>query len=99
LGLGRAAAAGRGVELDDVSARGRDGVTGARKRGDIGFGVLRGGDVVGEHSVTFAADGERIELAHRATDRRIYSRGALRAALWARDKSPGLYSMIDVLGL
>jgi 4-hydroxy-tetrahydrodipicolinate reductase len=99
LGLGRAAAAGRGVELDDVSARGRDGMTGARRRGDIGFGVLRGGDVVGEHSVTFAADGERIELAHRATDRRIYSRGALRATLWARGKPPGLYSMIDVLGL
>lgn len=99
LGLGRAAAAGRGVDLDDVSARGRDGMTGARQRGDIGFGVLRGGDVVGEHSVTFAADGERIELAHRATDRRIYSRGALRATLWARNKVPGLYSMIDVLGL
>ncbi len=99
LALGRAAAAGRGVALDDVSARGRDGVTGARKPGDIGFAVLRGGDVVGEHSVIFAADGERLELGHRATDRRIYSRGALRAALWARGKPPGLYSMIDVLGL
>ncbi len=99
LGLGQAAAAGRGVDLDDVAARGRDGLTGARKRGDIGFGVSRGGDVVGEHSVTFAADGERLELAHRATDRGIYARGALRAALWARGKPPGLYSMIDVLGL
>ena len=99
LGLGRAAARGRGVALDDVAARGRDGMTGARRRGDIGFASLRGGDVVGEHSVTFAADGERLELGHRASDRRIYSRGALRAALWARGKPPGLYSMIDVLGL
>ena len=99
LGLGRAAARGRGVDLDAVAARGRDGMTGPRRRGDIGFGVLRAGDVVGEHSVIFAADGERLELAHRATDRRIYSRGALRAALWARGKPPGLYSMIDVLGL
>ena len=99
LGLGAAAARGRGVELDDVAVRGRDGITAARKRGDIGFGVLRAGDVVGEHSVTFAADGERIELTHRATDRRIYARGAIRAAFWARDKGPGLYSMADVLGL
>lgn len=99
LGLGAAAARGRGVELDTVAVRGRDGMTGARQRGAIGFASLRAGDVVGEHSVTFAADGERIELAHRATDRRIYARGALRAALWARGKDPGLYSMADVLGL
>lgn len=99
LGLGRAAARGRGVELDDVARRGRDGITGARRRGDIGFASLRAGDVVGDHSVTFAADGERIELTHRASDRRIYTRGALRAALWARGKGPGLYSMADVLGI
>ena len=99
LGLGAAAARGRGVELDDVAIRGRDGITGARARGAIGFASLRAGDVVGDHSVTFAADGERIELAHRATDRRIYARGALRAALWAQGKGPGLYSMSDVLGL
>ena len=99
LGLGRAAAKGRGVELDHVAARGRDGMTGARTRGAIGFASLRAGDVVGDHSVTFAADGERIELSHRASDRRIYARGALRAAFWARGKAPGLYSMADVLGL
>jgi 4-hydroxy-tetrahydrodipicolinate reductase len=99
LGLGAAAARGRGVDLDDVAIRGRDGMTGARRRGAIGFASLRAGDVVGDHSVIFAADGERIELAHRATDRRIYARGALRAALWARGKAPGLYSMADVLGL
>ncbi len=99
LGLGRAAAKGRGVELDDVAVRGRDGKTGARPRGAIGFASLRAGDVVGDHSVTFAADGERIEISHRAGDRRIYARGALRAGLWARGKAPGLYSMADVLGL
>lgn len=99
LGLGRAAARGRGVELDDVALRGRDGMTGPRPRGAIGFASLRAGDVVGDHSVTFAADGERIELSHRAGDRRIYARGALRAAFWARGKAPGLYSMADVLGL
>ncbi len=99
LGLGRAAARGRGVDLDAVASRGRDGHTGARRRGAIGFASLRAGDVVGDHSVTFAADGERIELIHRASDRRIYARGALRAALWARGKPPGLYSMADVLGI
>ena len=99
LALGRAAAAGRGVDLDDVAKRGRDGLTGARRRGDIGFAALRGGDVVGDHRVVFAADGERIELGHIATSREIYARGALRAALWAQGKPPGLYSMVDVLGL
>ena len=99
LGLGRAAAAGRGVELDAVAERGRDGITGPRKRGAIGMAALRGGDLVGEHTVTFAADGERVELTHRATSREIYARGALRAALWARGKPPGLYGMADVLGL
>lgn len=99
LGLGRAAAKGRGVALEAVSQRGRDGITGARKPGAIGFAALRGGDVVGEHRVIFAGAGERIELAHIATDRVIYAKGAVRAALWARGKPPGLYGMKDVLGL
>lgn len=99
LALGKAAAEGRGVSLDRVAARGRDGITGARRRGDIGFAVLRGGDVVGEHTVVFAADGERVEITHKATSREIFARGAIRAALWAQDKPPGFYSMADVLGL
>jgi 4-hydroxy-tetrahydrodipicolinate reductase len=99
LALGEAAARGRGVRLADVEARGRDGLTGARKAGAIGFAALRGGDVVGDHVVTFAGAGERIELAHRATDRRIYARGAVTAARWLQGKPPGLYGMADVLGL
>jgi len=99
LMLGEAAATGRGVSLDDVSDRARDGITGARERGDIGFHAIRGGDVVGEHDVIFAADGERIVLRHLATDRRIFARGALKAALWGRGRKPGEYAMIDVLGL
>ena len=99
LGLGEAAARGRGVDLAEVAQRARNGVTGERRRGDIGFAALRGGDVVGEHSVIFAGDGERIELTHKAAGRHIFARGAVRAALWARGKPPGLYSMIDVLGL
>ena len=99
LMLGEAAAEGRGVALKDVQDRGRDGITGARKMGDIGFAALRGGDVVGEHDVIFAADGERIVLRHLATDRRIFARGALKAALWGQDKKPGQYDMMDVLGL
>ena len=99
LMLGRAAAEGRSVKLDDVGVRVRDGHTGARRRGDIGFATLRGGSVVGEHSVIFAADGERVELTHRAADRGIFARGAVKAALWGRGKPPGLYSMMDVLGL
>lgn len=99
LGLGRAAAAGRGVALEDVWQKVRDGHTGARPRGEIGFATLRGGDVVGDHTVVFAADGERVELTHKASGRGIYAKGAVRAALWARDKSPGLYSMRDVLGV
>ena len=98
LGLGRAAARGRGVALDAVGRRGRDGATGARPRGEIGFAALRGGDVVGDHSVIFAADGERLELTHRAASRRTYARGALRAARWAQTRRPGLYTMADVLG-
>ena len=97
--LGRAAAEGRGIDLAKHSARGRDGMTGARKPGDIGFASLRGGTVVGEHSVIFAGPAERVELTHRAEDRLIFARGALHAALWARGKTPGLYSMADVLGL
>ena len=99
LGLGAAAAKGRGVELAKVAARGRDGITGARKSGAIGFASLRGGDVVGDHSVMFAGEGERLELVHKASSRKIYSRGALRAALWVAGKKPGVYDMADVLGL
>lgn len=99
LMLGEAAAEGRGVNLKDVSDRGRDGITGARKRGDIGFTAIRGGDIVGEHDVLFAAAGERITLRHVATDRTIFARGALKAALWGQDKAPGAYDMFDVLGL
>jgi 4-hydroxy-tetrahydrodipicolinate reductase len=99
LMLGKAAAEGRGVDLGKVSARGRDGHTGARRRGDIGFASLRGGSVVGDHTVIFAADGELVELTHRAGDRGIFARGAVRAALWGRGKGPGLFSMMDVLGI
>jgi 4-hydroxy-tetrahydrodipicolinate reductase len=99
LMLGGAAAAGRGVDLAQRSVRGRDGLTAARSPGDIGFASLRGGTVVGEHSVIFAGPAERVELTHRAEDRMIFARGALHAALWARGKKPGLYSMADVLGL
>ena len=99
LMLGEAAASGRGVRLADVSDRRRDGITGARKRGNIGFAAIRGGDIVGEHDVMFAAHGERIILRHVASDRSVFARGALRAALWGQGKSPGQYDMIDVLGL
>jgi len=99
LMLGRAAAEGRAVSLEERGVRSRDGETGPRREGDIGFAALRGGDVVGEHRVIFAGPGERIELAHIATDRGIYARGAVKAALWARGKGPGLFSMKDVLGL
>jgi 4-hydroxy-tetrahydrodipicolinate reductase len=97
--LGRAAAEGRGVDLAQRSVRTRDGHTGARGRGDIGFATLRGGTVVGEHNVIFAGPAERLELVHKAEDRMIFARGALTAALWARGRTPGLYSMMDVLGL
>jgi len=97
--LGEAAAKGRDMALADHSVRSRDGHTGARKAGDIGFATLRGGTVVGDHSVIFAGAGERLELTHRAEDRGIFARGAVRAALWGRGRKPGLYSMVDVLGL
>ncbi|WP_103332737.1 4-hydroxy-tetrahydrodipicolinate reductase [Pseudotabrizicola formosa] len=99
LMLGQAAAEGRGVTLDAAMVSGRDGMTGARERGTIGFSAIRGGDVVGEHDVIFAADGERIVLRHLATDRAIFARGALRAALWGQDQKPGHYDMMDVLGI
>ena len=99
LMLGQAAADGRGITLDQHSARGRDGITGARRPGDIGFASLRGGSVTGDHSVIFAGSMERIELTHRAEDRTMFAQGAIRAALWARGKPPGLYSVADVLGL
>ncbi|EAP82215.1 dihydrodipicolinate reductase [Sulfitobacter sp. NAS-14.1] len=99
LMLGEAAAEGRGVALADVSDRGRDGITGARKRGDIGFTAIRGGDIVGEHDVMFAAAGERIILRHIASDRAVFARGAIKAAVWGQGKPAGAYDMLDVLGL
>jgi len=99
LMLGEAAAAGRGLDLKMRSVRGRDGQTGPRRRGDIGFAALRGGSVTGDHEVIFAGEGESVRLAHVATDRAIFARGAVKAALWGRGKKPGLYSMADVLGL
>jgi 4-hydroxy-tetrahydrodipicolinate reductase len=97
--LGEAAAAGRDVSLRDQAVRGRDGVTGARNDGAIGFASLRGGTVVGDHTVTLAGPFERIELTHRAEDRMIFAKGALQAARWGQGKKPGLYAMSDVLGL
>ncbi len=97
--LGEAAASGRGVALAEASVRVRDGHTGARPEGAIGFATLRGGSVVGEHAVVFAGAGERIELAHKAEDRMIFARGAVRAALWGHGRKPGHYSMADVLGI
>lgn len=98
LMLGEAAAEGRGVDLNTVRDAGRDGITGARTRGDIGFSAIRGGDIVGEHDVLFAGQGERIVLRHMATDRALFAKGALKATLWALDKQPGEYDMLDVLG-
>jgi 4-hydroxy-tetrahydrodipicolinate reductase len=97
--LGEAAAAGRGIALAGNDVRSRDGHTGVRKTGSIGFATLRGGSVVGDHSVMLAGTGERITLSHHAEDRAIFARGAVKAALWARSRKPGLYSMRDVLGL
>ena len=97
--LGRAAAEGRDIDLAESSVRVRDGHTGARPEGTIGFATLRGGSVIGDHSVMLAGEGEMIELSHRALDRSIFARGAVKAALWARSRKPGLYSMLDVLGL
>ena len=99
LMLGQAAAEGRGIALDEATVSGRDGHTGARPVGAIGFSAIRGGDIVGEHDVIFAGAGERIVLRHIATDRAIFARGAIRAALWGQDQPPGEYDMRDVLGL
>ena len=87
------------MELEDVARKERNGIVGERPRGEIGFATLRGGDVVGDHTTIFATEGERIELTHKASSRRVFSKGAVRACIWANDKQNGLYSMIDVLGL
>lgn len=99
LMLGQAAADGRGVDLAAQMESGRDGITGARNAGSIGFSAIRGGDIVGEHDVIFAAAGERVVLRHIATDRAIFARGALRAAIWGQAQKPGRYDMMDVLGI
>lgn len=97
--LGESAAQGRGIDLHANATLSREGITGPRERGSIGFATLRGGSVIGEHSVILAGEGERIELTHKAQDRSIFARGAVKAALWAKDKPVGYYSMMDVLGL
>lgn len=99
LALGRAAAAGRGVALEEVEQRARDGITGARRAGDIGFAALRGGDAVGDHHVIFAGIGERLELSHCTTTRTVFAKGAVRAARWVVGRPPGLYGLKEVLGL
>lgn len=99
LMLGQAAATGRGIDLETSSDRARDGMTGARKEGHIGFTSLRGGEVIGDHTVMFAGPTERIEITHRAGDRSLFANGAVTAALWAKDQGPGFYAMTDVLGL
>lgn len=97
--LGESAALGRDIDLHDNAVMSREGITGARERGTIGFATLRGGSVIGEHTVILAGEGERIELTHKAQDRSVFARGAVKAALWAKDKPVGYYSMMDVLGL
>lgn len=99
VGMGRAAAEGRGVNLDDVAQWARNGITGERKRGDIGFASLRGGNVIGDHTATFAIEDERLEISHKAQSRQIFARGAVHAALWSAGKEPGFYTMFDVLGI
>ena len=99
VGLGRAVARGRGVKLEDVTESGRDGHTGARRTGAIGFAALRGGQIVGEHTLLFTSATEQIMLTHRAFDRRAFANGAIRAALWVAGRKPGLYDMTDVLGM
>lgn len=98
LALGEVAAAARGVSLDAMAVRSRDGEVGARPQGAIGFATLRGGDVVGDHTVIFAGDGERLELTHKASSRAVFVRGAVRAAMWTKGRAPGLYGMRHVLG-
>ncbi|SOH94654.1 dihydrodipicolinate reductase [Monaibacterium marinum] len=99
LMLGEAAAEGRGINLDEMRESGRDGITGERKRGAIGFAALRGGDVVGEHQAIFAGTGERITLGHIASDRMLFARGAVTAAVWGHSQKSGEFDMVDVLGL
>lgn len=99
LMLGQAAAEGRGIELEQSSERGRNGISGPRKDGAIGFSSIRAGEVIGEHTVIFGGVSERLELKHIASDRSLFAEGAIRAAQWVRDKAPGFYSMADVLGL
>lgn len=99
LALGKAAATGRGHMLDELADYARHGHTGTRERGKIGFSVARGGDVIGDHTVFFLSEGERLELTHKATNRSLFARGALHATLWSKEKPPGLYTMRDVLGL
>lgn len=99
LALGQAAARGRNVDLEDKAVYERYGQTGVRKQGSIGFATLRGGDVIGDHTVVFAADGERVEISHKASSRQIYARGALKAARWLVKQQPALYNMRDVLGI
>jgi len=99
LAMGKSLAAGRGVKLDDVAVLSREGITGARSPGTIGFSVVRGGNIVGEHQAMFIADEERIEINHIASDRMVFARGAVRAASWLSDQSSGWYDMQDVLGL
>ncbi|WP_292654822.1 4-hydroxy-tetrahydrodipicolinate reductase, partial [Mesorhizobium sp.] len=99
LMLGHAAAGGRGIDLDTVARLARDGVIGARPTGEIGFAVLRGGSIIGEHSVSFCAEGETLTLSHAAGDRVMFARGAIAAALWLEGRPPGEYDMRDVLGM
>ena len=99
VALGRAAALARGVNIDDVAQWAREGITGERRRGDIGFAALRGGNVVGDHTVTFASGDERLEISHKAQSRQIFARGAVHAALWSAKQTPGFYTMFDVLGI
>ena len=99
LAIGRALAAGRGVALDDCAVMAREGITGARPEGAIGFATIRGGDIVGDHTALFASEGERLEITHRAGTRLAFAHGALRAARWLAGRGPGLYDMQDVLQL
>ena len=99
LMLGEAAADGRGIKLAELAERGRDGITGARNKGSIGFSSIRGGDIIGKHDVLFASNGEQLTLSHNATDRNIFARGAIKAVIWGINKKPGQYDMMDVLGL
>lgn len=99
LAIGQALAVGRGVNLEQAAVMSREGITGARPEGAIGFATIRAGDIVGDHTALFASEGERLEITHRAGNRSAFARGACRAALWLQDRKPGLYDMQDVLAL